>query len=330
MPGDRFVLRRPSPQDTLGGGEIVDPWAPRLRRKDGDVWAAELARLGRGDRVVWLERAAEEGIGVDVWARRAEAPAASSSGIACSRRASWAGSRARSSRPWSAFIERVRSKSARTAASSGAIASGISPTACSTRWSIASPQTGALRVEGPLVRAGGFGIALTSDQAALQARIRATIEAAGADGTKPKELFEKHPEPETQAIVHLLERAGAVEQVANLGWVSRAALDDLSSRVRGWFRQREDLSPGDFKELTGLSRKGAIPLLEWLDKSRLTRRAGDVRHAEVPRSPDVTNRDRPGWMERGPARVCVLEGPMPSPHRYVVEGPIPVGPRPRP
>jgi selenocysteine-specific elongation factor len=37
------------------------------------------------------------------------------------------------------------------------------------------------------------------------------------------------------------------------------------------------LSPVAFKDLTGLSRKYAIPLLEWLDKERITVRVGDVR-----------------------------------------------------
>jgi selenocysteine-specific elongation factor len=32
-----------------------------------------------------------------------------------------------------------------------------------------------------------------------------------------------------------------------------------------------------FKDLTGISRKYAIPLLEWLDRERITRRVGDAR-----------------------------------------------------
>ena len=39
------------------------------------------------------------------------------------------------------------------------------------------------------------------------------------------------------------------------------------------------MSPVDFKELTGLTRKNAIPLLEWLDSKRITRRDGDRRVA---------------------------------------------------
>ena len=36
-------------------------------------------------------------------------------------------------------------------------------------------------------------------------------------------------------------------------------------------------SVAEFKDWTGVSRKYAIPLLEWLDRERLTRRDGDSR-----------------------------------------------------
>jgi selenocysteine-specific elongation factor len=59
--------------------------------------------------------------------------------------------------------------------------------------------------------------------------------------------------------------------------VDRAAVEKLIEDVR----QRKQVSPrlgvGDFKELTGLSRKFAVPLLEYLDGQRVTRRMGDDR-----------------------------------------------------
>ena len=42
-------------------------------------------------------------------------------------------------------------------------------------------------------------------------------------------------------------------------------------------RKAERFSVGAFKEWTGISRKYAIPLLEFLDRERITRREGDVR-----------------------------------------------------
>src|SRR5690606_5562296 len=57
LPGDRFVIRRPSPEQTLGGGEVIDPWAPRMKRRDVERARRQLERLARGDATVFLERA---------------------------------------------------------------------------------------------------------------------------------------------------------------------------------------------------------------------------------------------------------------------------------
>jgi selenocysteine-specific elongation factor len=42
-------------------------------------------------------------------------------------------------------------------------------------------------------------------------------------------------------------------------------------------RKGQRFSVTDFKTWTGISRKYAIPLLEWLDRERVTRRDGDSR-----------------------------------------------------
>ena len=42
-------------------------------------------------------------------------------------------------------------------------------------------------------------------------------------------------------------------------------------------RERKEIGPSDIKDLLGVSRKYAIPLLEYLDRERVTRRVGDAR-----------------------------------------------------
>jgi selenocysteine-specific elongation factor len=42
-------------------------------------------------------------------------------------------------------------------------------------------------------------------------------------------------------------------------------------------RERKEIAPGDIKDLLGISRKYAIPLLEHLDARRITARAGEKR-----------------------------------------------------
>ena len=56
-------------------------------------------------------------------------------------------------------------------------------------------------------------------------------------------------------------------------------LEALKQSVRDYFSQHERLTPTDFKAMTQLSRRTAIPLLEWLDSQGITRRDGDARVA---------------------------------------------------
>ena len=58
------------------------------------------------------------------------------------------------------------------------------------------------------------------------------------------------------------------------------------SRLHDLFVSVEAMTPGDFKEISGLSRRHAIPFLEFLDKQRLTVRKGDGR----------VLRDVPAWI----------------------------------
>ena len=58
----------------------------------------------------------------------------------------------------------------------------------------------------------------------------------------------------------------------------RRALDELKEKLSTYKKSKgERISVPSFKELTGITRKYAIPLLEYLDRERVTRRAGDER-----------------------------------------------------
>jgi len=59
--------------------------------------------------------------------------------------------------------------------------------------------------------------------------------------------------------------------------VNRAAIDKLIADVKALKTKNPKLGVGEFKDLTGVTRKHAIPLLEYLDRQRVTRRLGDER-----------------------------------------------------
>ena len=132
-------------------------------------------------------------------------------------------------------------------------------------------------LDGPLVRIRGFAVALTEAQKALRAALEGTIARSGPGGISPKALHTAHPEPEVPALLRLIEAEHIASQVAGVGWVASEVLGELRSGLIAWFESNDMLTPGNFKELTGLTRKAAIPLLEWLDRNRWTRRVGDKR-----------------------------------------------------
>jgi selenocysteine-specific elongation factor len=80
-------------------------------------------------------------------------------------------------------------------------------------------------------------------------------------------------------VLQLLIDSGVLVKVHGEMFFHRAALDELTKRLREYAAQRADraIDVAAFKDLAGISRKYAIPLLEYLDRQRVTRREGDRR-----------------------------------------------------
>jgi selenocysteine-specific elongation factor len=78
-------------------------------------------------------------------------------------------------------------------------------------------------------------------------------------------------------FLKMLEDSGAVVRVGEGLYYHRSALDLVEGNLRAWLSSHPALTMSDFKELTGLSRKFAVPLLEYFDRRGLTLRRGDER-----------------------------------------------------
>jgi selenocysteine-specific elongation factor len=134
-------------------------------------------------------------------------------------------------------------------------------------------------VEGDVARMASFAGAPTSGAAAnaLEAATRAIAQAAlrGVTEFALREAAACSPK-EAKAVLAKLVRDNVAIHAGDL-WFSRAAVDDLRARVVAHLAQQPRLTIADFKALSGLGRKQAIPLLEQLDREGVTRREGDDR-----------------------------------------------------
>jgi selenocysteine-specific elongation factor len=298
--GDRFIIRRPSPAATLGGGGILDPrWRRRRgkalrqaldalenRRQALELWvlengergaaAADLApRLGcePGELGHELEELTAAGrlVAVDPAAggggrgRRWIAPAAVRRVIERSRKVLgeyFRGDRLAQGMPKAQLLGQVLPRRAAD---------------------LAGVYLGWLEAEKVLVTAGnlvnlpGREAKLSGEESKLSRRLLAAIEAAGLTPPSPKELAaELGAKPQIlEGVQRFLVEQGKLVRLPGGLLVGAAAIGRLGDELRasGWDR----FTVPEFKDRYGMSRKWAIPLLEHLDSTGVTRRLGDQR-----------------------------------------------------
>ncbi|MFO7718069.1 MAG: SelB C-terminal domain-containing protein, partial [Desulfohalobium sp.] len=123
-------------------------------------------------------------------------------------------------------------------------------------------------------------VSLAADQEQFKAAFLARYQQAGL---RPPNLREVLAEldvshKEAEPVLRLLAEAGELVKVKEDLYFAPEAIEDLKKQVREYFQTQQSMNPTDFKDLTGLSRKYTIPLLEFLDREKVTMRVGDVRH----------------------------------------------------
>ncbi|NCC24887.1 MAG: selenocysteine-specific translation elongation factor [Deltaproteobacteria bacterium] len=137
----------------------------------------------------------------------------------------------------------------------------------------------AVVVEQDLIRLPDHRVSLASDVAKARQSI---LDAFSAGGLTPPTLkvvladLSLTPK-EAGPILRVLQEAGELIKINEDLYFTATAIEGLVQTIRDFFADHEAMEPSDFKDLTGLSRKFAIPLLEYLDKSRITMRVGDRR-----------------------------------------------------
>jgi selenocysteine-specific elongation factor len=301
LPGDRFILRQFSPVVTIGGGVVLDA-APRGRLArahtsarmpehgdflqilaSGDAEAILRARIARRQRegISTSQLVAETG-----WTKHVIethlAPALRT------------GSVVRTGELFldSPALEMLRSHIVSAAASfhkNNPLVGGISKEELRAQVD-AMPEIfemaaatlvreKKLEVVGDQVRLPGHGVAMKDDEAESKKKIEEAFAAAGLKVPALQEVIAglKVDRVRAQKIVTLLLREKILIKVSDELVFHSSALQQLRRQITAYKAKSSKIDVASFKELTGVTRKYAIPLLEYLDRERVTRRMGDLR-----------------------------------------------------
>ena len=136
-----------------------------------------------------------------------------------------------------------------------------------------------VEVIGDLVRLPGQGVAMKDEEVESKKKIEGAFAATGLKVPALQEVIAglKIDRARAQKIVTLLLRDKILIKLSDELVFHRSALEQLRRQMTAYKVKSARIDVAKFKELTGVTRKYAIPLLEYLDRERVTKRVGDVR-----------------------------------------------------
>jgi selenocysteine-specific elongation factor len=136
-----------------------------------------------------------------------------------------------------------------------------------------------IETSGDVVRLPGHGVVMKDEEADSKKKIEDAFALAGLKVPALQEVIAglKIDKARAQKIVTLLLRDRVLTKISEELVFHRSALEELRRLVAAQKAKSRKMDVATFKELTGVSRKYAIPLLEYLDREHVTRRVGDMR-----------------------------------------------------
>ncbi|MHB8484906.1 MAG: selenocysteine-specific translation elongation factor [Candidatus Acidiferrales bacterium] len=300
LPGDRFILRQFSPLVTIGGGVVLDALAARHKTSDSRaIRALQAWESGKRDEILaalaledargldlariiartgWLEGEARATIQNLAEARRirvvAEQPLMVVSAEGFDRLLGDVEQELDEFHKQNPLVQGIAKEDLR-----GRVAERVKPEV----FRAALDDLLARRkivVAGDIVQRAGREIALSPEESRAKEQISAEFERAGLASPAVNEVLGKLPVDarRAQKLLQILLREKTLVKVTDELVFHKSAVEHLRALLASYKKKNGERLPiAEFKELTQVTRKYAIPLLEYLDRERLTRRVGNER-----------------------------------------------------
>jgi selenocysteine-specific elongation factor len=140
-------------------------------------------------------------------------------------------------------------------------------------------EAGAIRVSDAGVALVGHAVTLTAEERQARQTLLDAALAAGLEGIDVARVAEASGKALRllEQVAGVLLAEGSLARVGDNALVHRERLEALKAEVLRRWPPGSRVDVGGFKEITGLTRRHVIPLLEYLDREKLTRRAGSER-----------------------------------------------------
>ncbi len=299
LPNDRFILRN---QVTIGGGVVVDPLPAKHRARDRARVVTALNQLVAADELerlaLFVEMADEKGLSFAELAARsgstdATLHAATDKFTKAKRLVSVSQNPLRliAQAPFNELGKRLRG-ALKTFHQQAPLEAGMARETlreklfAHTHTDIfrtvinALSERNEIAADKDLLRLATHRVALSAEEQAAKDHVAQAYAQAGLQPLALEEVLQQVKgidAQRAQRFAQMLINSGELVRVGELVF-HQTALDSLRPTLHAYKTQHgAKLDVGAFKDLTGISRKYAIPLLEYCDRQRITRRAGEAR-----------------------------------------------------
>jgi len=288
LPGDRFIVRMFSPVITIGGGRVLDIQPPARVRKGAPERLSILAEGSTADRIALLVSETEWGAGVaELIARTGllrteiESSAADPRLLLLGQPSDWLLDRSRHE----ALVKRLE-KVLKDFHQQKPLMPGMPREELRTRELSGAPPflleevlsgSKTMIAEGDIVRLATHRLALQQDESRALERIERAFLEAGLAVPPTEEVLACCGVEASRArsLLQILLKDRKLIRVGPELLYHSSAVEAVKKMLQQHKGERFNVAL--FKEWTGVSRKYAIPLLEHLDRKKVTRREGDNR-----------------------------------------------------
>jgi selenocysteine-specific elongation factor len=297
LPGDRFVVRSYSPIVTIAGGTLLDIDPPRFKRK-APALVAHLSLLAEGaPEDVVEEHVRQVGTaGVRLAVLSGRVPFGPERLRALLGVLETAGRVLAVERDW--FLHPESQQRLRTQAlaaledfhRANPLKPGMSREELRRRAGDAEERIFAhvlgrlaaedlVRSERDKVRLGSHEVHLSPDQQRVVDHVEGDFLRTGAAPPSPEEALARAgvTGDEEHELFQVLVEGKRLVRIKESLFFHAQALETIQDKLVSLLRERKEIGPSDIKDLLGVSRKYAIPLLEYFDGRRVTMRVGERR-----------------------------------------------------
>jgi selenocysteine-specific elongation factor len=291
LPGDRFIVRQFSPVVTIGGGVVLDGSpATRRQRLEDAVAFLKIMRDGSPEQALAARVTRQGAMGLPLESIPGEMNIRREDATKLATKAGLVRCDSVLVAP-AAFAEGKADllQALKNFHDANPLVAGMSKEVLRDRINLGPEvfygvlgkltEENKLAVAGELVHLPGRGVVMKDEEAESKKIIEQAFASAGLKVPSLKEVLAglKVDKIRAQKIVTLLLRDKVLIKISEELVFHQSALADLRHKIAALKTSTPKIDVARFKEMTGVSRKYAIPLLEYLDRERVTRRVGDER-----------------------------------------------------